>query len=65
MTRCLEVATVPTVYGIETPLAVRLSCNFLQVATVPTVYGIETPDKYAANSVSSLTRCNSTYRLRY
>ena len=36
------VATVPTVYGIETQLILHsLSITFL-VATVPTVYGIET-----------------------
>ena len=37
-----SVATVPTVYGIET-LYNFLMCDFaLPVATVPTVYGIET-----------------------
>ena len=37
------VATVPTVYGIETVVYVLLSRDLAQrVATVPTVYGIET-----------------------
>ena len=40
------VATVPTVYGIETTIA-QYPHHFLDriqfVATVPTVYGIETP----------------------
>ena len=37
------VATVPTVYGIETHLCGQLSDFFnFAVATVPTVYGIET-----------------------
>ena len=43
MERTLVVATVPTVYGIET----LDKCKFVldhqaYVATVPTVYGIET-----------------------
>ena len=37
------VATVPTVYGIETCIAQFWHC-ILAVATVPTVYGIETYD---------------------
>ena len=38
------VATVPTVYGIETArYLVKYSSISLLVATVPTVYGIETP----------------------
>ena len=36
------VATVPTVYGIETFLFVTKISLSLNVATVPTVYGIET-----------------------
>ena len=36
------VATVPTVYGIETSLLVQLGLDNNLVATVPTVYGIET-----------------------
>ena len=38
----LAVATVPTVYGIETVLLNTKDMDFCQVATVPTVYGIET-----------------------
>ena len=36
------VATVPTVYGIETYLYSVLTHDASSVATVPTVYGIET-----------------------
>ena len=36
------VATVPTVYGIETGFRRFLSLRRPLVATVPTVYGIET-----------------------
>ena len=36
------VATVLTVYGIETSMQKRLRRTFLLVATVLTVYGIET-----------------------
>ena len=37
------VATVPTVYGIETsPRSNKYTCAHRSVATVPTVYGIET-----------------------
>ena len=36
------VATVPTVYGIETRYNPRRLRRVLSVATVPTVYGIET-----------------------
>ena len=36
------VATVPTVYGIETMLLLEGSIQNTSVATVPTVYGIET-----------------------
>ena len=37
------VATVPTVYGIETESIFKPMCDFDPgVATVPTVYGIET-----------------------
>ena len=38
----LNVATVLTVYGIETALNGARCIPFLQVATVLTVYGIET-----------------------
>ena len=36
------VATVPTVYGIETKYTPVISSEISAVATVPTVYGIET-----------------------
>ena len=36
------VATVPTVYGIETHTFDEVSTDVKRVATVPTVYGIET-----------------------
>ena len=57
------VATVLTVYGIETDVPQGL-LQLQMVATVLTVYGIET------HSVSLATYkfsggCNSTYRLRY
>ena len=59
------VATVLTVYGIETVsnVEVALIC-FFRVATVLTVYGIETKPLtfLLADFFSS---CNSTYRLRY
>ena len=57
------VATVPTVYGIET---YRFDIHNIQaslVATVPTVYGIET--LAPAATFSEPFSCNSTYRLRY
>ena len=38
----LLVATVPTVYGIETIVPSSFAYFFILVATVPTVYGIET-----------------------
>ena len=39
----IKVATVPTVYGIETSgPAITIVLPLRQVATVPTVYGIET-----------------------
>ena len=38
------VATVPTVYGIETLKNLIFLLNLIRVATVPTVYGIETSD---------------------
>ena len=58
------VATVLTVYGIETCNTLNLLlAGFMNVATVLTVYGIETlaygTDARIFNS------CNSTYRLRY
>ena len=43
----MRVATVPTVYGIETAHEVaEKKAKMLFVATVPTVYGIETVDHY-------------------
>ena len=36
------VATVPTVYGIETQHTKKALASSHHVATVPTVYGIET-----------------------
>ena len=42
-----EVATAPTVYGIETSLIfLLLVYSFLLVATVLNVYGIETYQRY-------------------
>ena len=38
------VATVPTVYGIETDISLKIIMQSFDVATVPTVYGIETID---------------------
>ena len=38
------VATVPTVYGIETSYPLLQAWEHSYVATVPTVYGIETKD---------------------
>ena len=57
------VATVPTVYGIETNRPCHYMTYNLHVATVPTVYGIET----AINNIiiTANNCCNSTYRLRY
>ena len=61
-----SVATVLTVYGIETGVDLRrnfrLRCFF--VATVLTVYGIETMRSHRVRP-SGLLCCNSTYRLRY
>ena len=58
------VATVLTVYGIETGLIASFSnALYFKVATVLTVYGIETVvlDSVLIDFLS----CNSTYRLRY
>ena len=58
------VATVLTVYGIETDLIFFRICATLRVATVLTVYGIETIT--LAWAVPYLpSGCNSSYRLRY
>ena len=56
------VATVLTVYGIETSVAFAVAFVPI-VATVLTVYGIETGQVHP--SLFWLDRCNSTYRLRY
>ena len=58
------VATVPTVYGIETMNSIISPSKILLVATVPTVYGIETDIK-GLDIESNFTSCNSAYRLRY
>ena len=59
-----KVATVLTVYGIETQYQVRLHRrnHIILVATVLTVYGIET---YKYRVYLPMVGCNSTYRLRY
>ena len=60
----MKVATVPTVYGIETFTSPqKLEMNVL-VATVPTVYGIETRSMFDI-VYNVCDGCNSTYRLRY
>ena len=57
------VATVLTVYGIETPIyLVLLVLKYNLVATVLTVYGIET---FRSLTLMLSNSCNSTYRLRY
>ena len=60
------VATVPTVYGIETLYLAYIILYVLNkgVATVPTVYGIETINIDYFNTII-YGSCNSTYRLRY
>ena len=59
------VATVLTVYGIETitKLATEVATK-TYVATVLTVYGIETIPKTIYHLFHN-NRCNSAYRLRY
>ena len=58
------VATVLTVYGIETPMDGGDGVSItVDVATVLTVYGIETFIYGTYRTASS--GCNSTYRLRY
>ena len=65
MIRVLHVATVLTVYGIETRIEESdLKPAFKMVATVLTVYGIETLVLHQ-NSLCLLQSCNSPYRLRY
>ena len=59
------VATVLTVYGIETLTTITQEWRKQQqVATVLTVYGIETYYALRNNNVADLS-CNSPYRLRY
>ena len=60
------VATVLTVYGIETAPDASFEhvTDLKQVATVLTVYGIET-NKHTIFFWLNVFRCNSTYRLRY
>ena len=58
------VATVLTVYGIETLLEAESYAQFIEVATVLTVYGIETLWN-VSTEVLLLKCCNSAYRLRY
>ena len=57
------VATVLTVYGIETHIQVDHK-TFAEVATVLTVYGIETCIIHIIMNFI-WESCNSTYRLRY
>ena len=59
------VATVLTVYGIETEsLTTEIKDLDFRVATVLTVYGIETKAHNLDPMIFRLS-CNSTYRLRY
>ena len=60
----LEVATVLTVYGIETLKAGLMLLSSTRVATVLTVYGIETLSCSFLITFLFFS-CNSTYRLRY
>ena len=59
------VATVLTVYGIETQINTFSFCSIYYVATVLTVYGIETFYAYQVNGSQLSNSCNSSYRLRY
>ena len=56
------VATVFTVYGIESIIIREFIIGILNVATVLTVYGIET---HEINHKIVYHGCNSVYRLRY
>ena len=58
-----EVATVLTVYGIETGKNKINLLSSVGVATVLTVYGIETMIQILPGG--KFLSCNSTYRLRY
>ena len=60
------VATVLTVYGIETlDCSSSMGGSAFKVATVLTVYGIETVKYSSLDLVKYMMGCNSTYRLRY
>ena len=60
------VATVLTVYGIETSGRIRLGASHIRlVATVLTVYGIETTFWLPYLHLIQRYGCNSAYRLRY
>ena len=61
----LQVATVLTVYGIETILQELFAKENIIVATVLTVYGIETSNLSGILKRRLSVGCNSTYRLRY
>ena len=59
------VATVLTVYGIETfTVSLRWFKITLSLATVLTVYGVETTHRQRFRMWPTVS-CNSTYRLRY
>ena len=58
------VATVFTVYGIETFELIDTIYHHFGVATVLTVYGIETILTIDDVDIRRCS-CNSTYRLRY
>ena len=58
------VATVLTVYGIETVKCLTTKYRIMFVATVLTVYGIETFLAFLS-FFAFFFCCNSTYRLRY
>ena len=60
-----RVATVLTVYGIETADFSHHRFYINNVATVLTVYGIETKFNLLISSKTSCLGCNSAYRLRY
>ena len=59
------VATVLTVYGIETSVKFLRFFELNDVATVLTVYGIETFHTPPLRLPNHGDGCNSTYRLRY
>ena len=61
----IQVATVLTVYGIETVRFLTVLFFNSLVATVLTVYGIETSPHIDTNVTLPHVCCNSTYRLRY